>query len=161
MLTLDRRFLFGSSAALILPGLVLCALIGSPRALVDRVLTRVFPEEQRRDAELDGQLDTVRRRTEARKALVRDLGAGRLTLLETAARFRDLDRSAPDFQWDVFRRGYPGDSDDERHCREVIRQLWAFEPLGPAPTRELARRLEGELADYLARGTLRLPESGE
>jgi hypothetical protein len=165
MLTCDRRFLFGSTAAAALPGLLLCLLIGSPDLLADawgvRWLKPIFPEEQRCEEGLDRKKDAVRRRTEAHAAVARDLAGGRLTLPEAAARSREADRRCPEFNWEAFRRGQPSASDDERYCRQVIAHLRCFAPLGAGPSEELARRLEGELEEQLASGTLRLPESGE
>ena len=163
MPSFDRRFLFGSAAAAVLPGLLLCVLLWSPDLLADAWqvpwLKPAFPQEQRREAALDREQDGIRRRCEAHQAIARELAEGRLTLLGAAARSRDLDRRCPDFPWEAFRRGRAADSDDELHCREVIEQLRAYAPLGPAPTEELALRLEEELQGYLAHGTLRLPES--
>jgi hypothetical protein len=165
MLTFDRSLLCGITTAAALPGLLLCLLISSPGLLSDAwdlpwLRPVVFPEQNRVCVRLDHQLDAILHHEEARGALGQELAEGRLGLLEAAARSRDLDRSAPYFQPDEFRRGFAGDSDDERHCREVIALLRSRKsPPGAAPTEELARRLEGELRDRLSRGTLRLPGS--
>jgi hypothetical protein len=93
------------------------------------------------------------RRSEARRRIARDLAAGRLTLLEAAEHFRDLNLTHPDFHWGQFRHQFPGSSDDERHCRQVLK----FVALEGEPGRAAAReRLEAELEGHLRRGTLRL-----
>jgi hypothetical protein len=77
---------------------------------------------------------------------------GRLALLEAAARFAALNRSAPQFNWPQFRRAYPGASDEERFCREVI--AWAEGEAGPAGAEAARARLAGELEGGLRRGLL-------
>ncbi len=163
MPTLDRRLVFGTGAGAMLPGLLLSLLIARPNLLADAwqvpCLKPMFPEEQRREASLNRQHDAVRRRMESRRAVLRELVDGHRTLLETAARFRDIDRNAPEFNWPSFREATLEATDEERHCREVIEHLRAWAPLGVGPTEEMAQRLERELAELLARGPVCLPES--
>jgi hypothetical protein len=114
---------------------------------------------QRQADELDLQLLGWKQRGEARDEVVRDLQARRITLLEAAARFRQLDHTKPDFNWEAFRQCHPGRCDDERHCRHVI--AWAKSALSTRPSEaaELVARLEAELQEHLRRdGAVRLPE---
>ena len=108
----------------------------------------------RQGAELDGVSQAVRRRLAERERLAGDVIAGRLTLLEAAARFRDLDEQNPGFDWGIFRSTYAGASDDERLCRQVL----AFVESEPGGTAVLGR-LEAELQGRLGRGDLYLPET--
>jgi hypothetical protein len=82
-------------------------------------------------------------RVEGKQQVIADLIAGRLDLLEAAARFAHLQ---------------PGFSDDgERLCRSVIG--WAYLALSDRPERAeaLTERLEQELAAHLERhGVVRL-----
>src|SRR5262245_4691846 len=82
---------------------------------------------------------------------------GRLGLLEAATHFRDLNEQPPPFLWERFRDRFPGRSDDERHCRQVIAFVKAALPeyrgADPAPV----ARLEAELEELLRQGDLRLP----
>jgi hypothetical protein len=82
---------------------------------------------------------------------------GRLSLSEAAARFLALDEGDPEFNWTAFRLYVPGRSDEERHCRQVIRyverQLEGRTDVDPG----LAERLEAELQDLLNRGGPDLP----
>jgi hypothetical protein len=104
------------------------------------------------------QLQVARRRIDAKREVVRRLLAGRLTLLETAALFRDLNEEPDDCpcrdnpQW-------PGASREEHLCRQVVN--WARQMAneeGSRATGEAADRLEAELAALLARGrAIRLP----
>lgn len=109
------------------------------------------------DRERDELDRAVLRRTAEKGRLAAQVAEGRLALPDAAARFRDLDRQPPPLRWDQFRREYPGRSDEERHCREVIRYVRV---LPDRPERgAVAARLEGELRDLLDRGDLRLPEA--
>src|SRR5262245_13847278 len=66
-------------------------------------------------ADSDWKREAILARVSARAAIVDEILTGRMSLLEAAARFRDLDRGPPPILWDRFRAYYPGDSDDERH----------------------------------------------
>ena len=120
-----------------------------------------LPEEQRCEAALDDKLGDVRRREDARRDLVGELVEGRLTLLEAPPASATWTGNPPTFAWEAFRRGNPAASEDERHCQRGDRPVPLLATLGPGEGEEMARRLEAELADHVARGTLRLSESGE
>jgi hypothetical protein len=81
--------------------------------------------------------------------------AGRLTLLQAAACFRDLNQQPPEFHWELFRAQTPGMSDDERHCRAVIDLIRLDRTVEAASVARLVQELEG----HLRRGTLDLPGS--
>ena len=112
-------------------------------------------QEHHRGEILDGQVQRTLQSLQARIRVVEDLGAHRLTLLEAAARFRDLDglASASDLEWS--RRVDPGQTDEERWCRQVIRFVRGHYRDRPVL---LAAQLEVELAGHLAEGTLHLPD---
>jgi hypothetical protein len=110
------------------------------------------------DRELDELSRAVQRRTAEKERMAAQVAEGRLTLPDAAARFRDLDRQPPPFYWDQFRHEYPGRSDEERHCREVISYVRALQD-GPDRGAAVAARLEAELRDLLDRGDLRLPKA--
>jgi hypothetical protein len=115
--------------------------------------------EVERGRRLDEQLRAVCRRIEGKNRLAQEVAAGRLGLVEAAARYRDLDRDGP-FDKEVFRSAYPGGSDDERYCREVIvfvREVLREPPCGDVSDPAVVGRLEAELHDRLERGDLRLP----
>jgi hypothetical protein len=109
------------------------------------------------DRALDELFRAVRRRSAAKERLAEQVAEGRLALTDAAARFRDLDRQPPPFHWDHFRHAYPGRSDEERHCREVIRFVRVTQDRPDSGA--VAARLEAELRDLLDRGALRLPEA--
>jgi len=162
MFSSDRRLTYSVATAAILPGLVLCVLLQAPEwspALGDHAfLSVVLPQERAHAARMDRALQDVAGRNVARQAITLELMHGRLTLLEAAAQMRDLDRAAPHFFWEDFRRAYPAASDDERHCLEAIAHLrGAFPPRDPAAT-EATRRYEEELSRHITQGTLHLPD---
>jgi hypothetical protein len=88
--------------------------------------------------DLAHQLLLSKRRNETRRDLTLRVIAGELTLQETGARFRKLNDETPDFSWDVFRLGFPGASDEERCCWQVIHRVES--ELAPDPARFAAVR---------------------
>jgi hypothetical protein len=99
-------------------------------------------------------------RLRARGAVTNELRAGRLTLVQAAARFRSLNVYPPDSVPDL-RRFLPGATDEERLCRQAIFWAEGSDPAMSPAARELTRRrLEAELNRLLAEnnGAIRLPE---
>jgi hypothetical protein len=82
-------------------------------------------EEVRRGAEIEQCVLGVQRRVAEKERLVHVLLAGQLTLLEAAACFRLLDHEPPELDWKTFCLLHAGESDEERHCREVIDHVHA------------------------------------
>src|SRR5262245_12138262 len=114
MMPVDR---FSARPVLVVASLLAAGLVLVVTARrVDRPSPgEVSPEPARhhdRDVE---QMRAVRARVDRKVHLVRELLAGQLTLLETAARFRALDLAPPRYPWEVFRATHAGDSDEERH----------------------------------------------
>jgi hypothetical protein len=69
---------------------------------------------------------------------------------------RGVDRIDLSRPWDLglLRATYPGDSDDERHCREVI--VWFGNSAdGTTPTVTIEQRLKVELRELVQEGGLR------
>jgi hypothetical protein len=116
----------------------------------------VLSGEDLRTQQLDEKYQGVLQRVEAKRVITRELADGRLTLLQAAARIRDIDQQSPDFDLERFRSYYLGSSDDERHCRELIERFRSSQPPGPQ-TEALARRYEDEMHELAHHGTLRLP----
>lgn len=115
-------------------------------------------KDRARFEELDQQGEAVRRRIAVKAALAADLIAGRATLWEVAARFRDLNTARPDYP-EFIRRSYRGASDEERQCRNVIEHVEALmDAAGPSLRREMVAQLERELQERLDRdGRIDLP----
>jgi hypothetical protein len=120
---------------------------------------RVLEVEARRTADLDNSQAALLQRIEAKAQVVEELIEQRLTLLEAAARFRDLDNRPPSFHWDSFRAGVPGATDDEKHCHEVLDAMQSLLFGGDAcHAASLKAQLEDVLRQHQQQGTLRLPQ---
>jgi hypothetical protein len=99
----------------------------------------------------------LRERIESRGRVVDELRLGRIGLLEAAARFRDLNAVRPDGARDL-PRCCPGDSEQERCCRQVISWVRGRPEGASAEAAGLPDKLEEELRERLGRdGTVRLP----
>jgi hypothetical protein len=111
-----------------------------------------YQQEVHRGQKLKAQLRELPRIREAKRRIASDLIAGRLTLAEAAARFRELDRKtmdAPTYSR-VLKLHFPGASEEERICRKVIRHaLYVVNPQSEAAA-GLKERLETELRKHLA-----------
>jgi hypothetical protein len=147
-------------AVLVLLPTVLYVLCCLPANLCDATASSkelAAQEERQVKLDLDRQ---VFQGTPARRAKVLDdMVEGQCSLLEAAACFRDLNQSTPHFPWEHFRRTFPGATDEERHCRQVIELLrWRLE-VCPDDRTPAIRRLETELEEHLRRGPLHLPEN--
>jgi hypothetical protein len=115
-------------------------------------LERQVEQSERFDAELDEWGRTIFTRLDGKHRVTLELLEGRLSLLQAAVRFRDLNtlpRRNPVDLRDLF----PGRSDAERVCRQVIR--WASEEgraIDPKRGESLQASLEKELQQLLACG---------
>jgi hypothetical protein len=105
----------------------------------------------------DPRCQEIDRSSAEKRRLAGEVIAGQLSLLEAAARFRDLDERPPAACRRGLRAAFPGASDDECHCRAVLsyvrEELWHRPGADPAA----ADRLEAELRALLERGDPRLP----
>jgi hypothetical protein len=128
----------------------------------DGFLADVLAEAER-GSRLDDLSGAYARRIFAKHRLVADVIAGRLSLLEAAACFRDLNEQPPAYDRERFLVLYPGADDDERHCREVL--AWVIDQsrgsLDAGGTDLLVARLEAELQAVIDRaGTAPLSPGG-
>jgi hypothetical protein len=97
-------------------------------------------------------------RIEKRKEITLQLAAGRMSLFEAAAKFKRLNRE-PNPSPHRMENFFPGASDNERLCRQVIEWL-RHQPM-PSKQREQAlAQAEADLRDHLAchGGQVILPE---
>ncbi len=106
----------------------------------------------------DWKLRAVGRRIQEKERIAGELIDGRLTLFEAAARFRRLNAEPPAAPPPL---SYPGDSEEERLCRQVIR--WASHRLqerDPGRANDRAAAWEEELRRHKERhGTVVLPDA--
>jgi hypothetical protein len=113
--------------------------------------------EAQLDERLDGEMESVQRRSATKYRVAGDAAEGRLTLLEAAARFRDLDAGASEGYRRGWRHTHEGASDEERYCRQVI--TYAGLVLHDRSDAAAALgRLQAQLDGALSRGDLRLPD---
>ncbi len=99
---------------------------------------------------------SVLKRFETKQRVVRDVIAGRRSLLEAAAAFKALDDAGPPCPGWVTLEPPPGVSVDENYCRMVIKWVRVIAPDERGD--EAACPLEAELHDRLRDGTLQLPQ---
>jgi hypothetical protein len=153
----DRRVLI--LAVVLLLGALLVPAQRRWRTTVPAPGETLDTPETLRTRALDQTMEETVRRARRKDRVLRALLAGRLSLLEAAGYFRALELGSPPFHWEQFRSRWPGSSDAERHCHEVIDAAHdlanrAGDPRG----KEVCNRLRGELAEHLRRGPLLLPE---
>jgi hypothetical protein len=135
-------------------GLILVHLFGDLPAALD-TLSRADEVAARAE---DSLRDSDRRRAGKDRAAEAAL-AGRLTLLQAAAAWRDLDAGLPPGQLAAWRLQADGDTDGERYCREVLARARALAE-GRPDGGEAAERLGRQLEDALAGEDIRLPGPG-
>jgi hypothetical protein len=110
---------------LTLVGLGLCATRPEAIAALGGQVTgmrdpeEAVQQEEQTGRELDQRSRAVRQRMVERTRIVHDLIDGKLTLHQAADRFHTLNCEAPDCQT-AFQWAFPGKSDEERCCRQVI-----------------------------------------
>jgi hypothetical protein len=111
------------------------------------------------EADIDLRVAETGRRIRRKTAALAEVVQGRRTLFEAAALFRALDQGGSSFQWARLRERFPGGSDEERHCRQVLH--WLDSPYFVADPGERARlieRLKRDLEEAVRKGRVRLPE---
>jgi hypothetical protein len=155
-MTISKRLLL--SLALLAAGLT--ALAGAWKRKGQGGPRSPGEPEEAREAELDRRLRVARQRIDAKWKVVRRLLGGELTLLEAAARFRDVNAEPADCPCQDSHL-WPSASPEERLCRQVIG--WARaeardDRSGAAGA--VVDRLESELKALLARGPIRLRGTG-
>jgi hypothetical protein len=146
-----RRSSLTRALSWLVVGLVVAGVALMVRQLDWRAKQRPPAEEERREK-------LVLVRVEAKVRIIEELLAGRMDLLRAAALFSALNHRPPEFDWEEFRLLHTGESDEERHCRQVI--AWVHGQLGASdPCAALAAcdRLEGQLDRHLRAGTLVFP----
>jgi hypothetical protein len=112
---------------------------------------RQMQQDQREIDETDVRMNEVSARLGNRERIADAVIAGRIGLLEAAARFGELNATALPSPIDL-RDRFAGDSDEERCCRQVI--AWVTTRLEHKSTAEaemVASRLQEEMREYLLR----------
>jgi len=121
-------------------------------------LEQTIEEQVRVRLELDEQWEQVVKRTERRRRVVAEIEAEHITLLQAAAEFRALNESLP-ARSSSCDSAYPGSSEGERLCRNVIRLVQIdLSERTPSLAAAKTKQLEGELQTLMKRdGIVHLP----
>jgi hypothetical protein len=110
--------------------------------------------ESERISRADPSDRAIQARIAAKEGVVKDLIAGRTSLVQAAAVFRALGGMGPA---DMIRVAYPlAASEDEAYCRSVIDYVPGQAPAGQGDA--LVRDLKAEMNDRLRDGTLHLAD---
>jgi hypothetical protein len=143
--------------------LMALALLTRPQWKRDTLPAASAPDgEEVREADLEQEVRDVHRRLTRKERVAQAVAAGRVTLWEAAAYFRTLNHQPPPFAWARFRAAWPGDSDDLRHCHEVIGWVYLTTRRTDARRAEAVRAsLSAKLSGRLRRGPVRLAEISE
>jgi hypothetical protein len=115
---------------------------------------------EREDAEIDRLLAIITRRIyTTNEEVIAEVLAGRLSLLEAAARVRAAGTELPSWARPKLECLFPGSSDDERQCRRVIALIEGTLRDEPSRCGMVIGCLQAELREHLLRyGGVRLPE---
>lgn len=157
-MTPSCRLLCARSLLVLTPAMLAVGLALTSRVTQAGPRDRLPDPEQLRGRDLERQRQVALRRMQARLQIVEELAAGRMDLLEAAGRFRDLNETLPEFSREVLHRYFPGASEEERYCRQVL--AWVDSELTHRDARLASAttgRLERQLEEYLRRGGPRLP----
>jgi hypothetical protein len=121
-----------------------------------------YTAEERRQEELYRFDGVFIARSARRKAIVEEVRDGKLSLFEAAAEFKRLNNLPRPTKLDPL-YPFPGKSENEKVCRQVITWLYSYvQDLPPSQGQAVLERAEAELRDHLARnGTVILPGDGE
>jgi hypothetical protein len=87
---------------------------------------------------------------EGKQGVVLALLDGHLTLREAAARFQELNQACSVYDWERFRATFPGRTDEERHCRQVLVAVRPYLDANSSTSRDLLARLQTELEESFA-----------
>jgi hypothetical protein len=123
-----------------------CALVRERDRLAGPGSSAPFeaPEEQP-DDQLQAVIDGTRKRIVAKRAVIQELLAGRLTIRQAAGQFQELDARKPSGQLTGWRANCPGDTEEERYCWTVLRFVAVEVRHAPEQVRAFRRRVEAEL----------------
>jgi hypothetical protein len=114
-------------------------------------------EEEGRTVHLNHHIERMHTRLAIRSELTEGLISGRLSLLEAAAWFYDLDRDYPRLIHELRRKRYGTASEEEFACVAVIQAVEDRLESEGLQRRDLVHRLREELAQLRRRGPVKLP----
>jgi hypothetical protein len=121
-------------------------------------MTGWLHRETDRQAALAEANERVLERLDAKRRLAHAVLAGRMPLAEAAARFGALNRGADGYNWGAYRAYFPGRTDDECHCLEVLAIVEAEAADDPCATTASLAVVHEELRRLTERGPVRFGE---
>jgi hypothetical protein len=110
--------------------------------------------EQRLARQLVEEEQRLHEKAACKKSVLNDLLADRISLWEAAERFRALEMASPMRCPLVFASFYPGNSDEERFCRQIIAQVAVELENRPDNDRVLIQTLMAQLEEALSCGCI-------
>ncbi|HEV3236813.1 MAG TPA: hypothetical protein VGZ25_07475 [Gemmataceae bacterium] len=135
--------LFGLGALMFITFFGLTRALGFDRENIYAQLARL-DSERARTKELQTRDRAFIENIEGKKQVIKAVIDERLTLREAAAQFQTLNLLCPEYDWEGFRRAFPGRTDEERHCRQVLACLRLEVTSNSGRVYALVARLETE-----------------
>jgi hypothetical protein len=115
-------------------------------------------EELELGDQLEVHMSALGARAEAKQRILKDLIGERLTLVETASRFRELDKAVQSDQLERLGEAWPGRSVVERYCHQIIQTAaWELSEQ-PCVATVVAARLKKEFKAAAESGAFRSAE---
>jgi hypothetical protein len=118
----------------------------------ERDIPRQMADEQEREAILDARLKVTLGRIDYRQNVVEGLIAGQITLPNAAAKFEELNATYAGGTAAIL--AFPGASEEERRCRQIIGQVKVMFENRPSESSAIVERLEAELRKHMGRSTI-------
>jgi hypothetical protein len=132
---------------------ILLAGAGAGVSSLDWVDMEQFQLQFRGEGRLDAELCVLKQRCNGKEKIIGEMIAGRMTMLEAAACFRQVEHNFPGVG-PYPRADWKVSSDEEYFCRQIICFLEARSPAH-------AKRSERELQELLGQGMLAFPPESE
>lgn len=107
-------------ASLFLVGVVCNSLLSHTELM--GVLERIERESARKKHLIQREREILKN-IEGKEVVLQKLLNQAMPLRAAAMEFQRLNRECPQYEWDAFYRTFPGRTDEERHCRQVLASL--------------------------------------
>ncbi len=103
-------------------------------------------EARRQSTELTDANKRANQHLEAKELTIRHLVGGEIHLVDAAREWIKEDHSYGLLNLEMIKRLYPGDTEIERYCHRIIRELEILDRENPALNRDALARARGELS---------------
>jgi hypothetical protein len=115
-------FVFGTVSVLMASLFGFAESFAKDRGSVFGLLTQLEKESDR-EKELISRDRAFMNNIEGKQRIIAEVVTKGLSLRDAAAGFQTLNLSCPEYDWNAFRRTFPGQNDEERHYRQVLAAL--------------------------------------